>query len=57
MFDDYLRDMIDECVDSGLLERTIDPETEEVYYKPTEFGLRIAGMEDENGHREAQETD
>ena len=45
MFDDYLRDMIDECVDSGLLERTIDPETEEVYYKPTEYGLKIAGEE------------
>lgn len=51
MFDDYLRDMVDACVDSGLLERTIDPETEEVYYKPTELGLRLA---DKDGHNDSK---
>lgn len=54
MFDDYLRDMIDACVYNGLLERTIDSETEEVYYKPTEFGLRIAGVEENNGKEEKE---
>lgn len=49
MFNDYLRDMVDKCVEAGLLTREIDPETEEVYYKPTEYGLRMAAMENDYG--------
>lgn len=39
--------MIDECVKAGLVEIDIDPETEQLLYRPTEFGLRIAGEDNE----------
>ena len=48
--DDYLKDMLAECIDAGLIEVEIDEETGEERYKPTPFGLSIANrnMETEN---------
>ena len=43
MTESQIRDIIDECVDAGLLERNVDYDTEEVHYKPTKLGLDIAG--------------
>lgn len=43
MTESQIRDIIDACVEAGLLERNVDYETEEVYYKPTELGLAIYG--------------
>ena len=45
-YEDFER-MAYECVKAGLLEIDIDPETEEVLYRPTEFGMKIAGENNE----------
>ena len=45
MAEENLRAMLSECVTSGLLEVSIDEETGEERYKPTAYGVRLAGKD------------
>lgn len=41
--EENLRNILSECVTSGLLDVSIDEETGEEKYKPTAYGVRLAG--------------
>ena len=48
---DYVKKMVNECYEAGLLEKHIDPVTGEERFKPTAYGMKIVKEKNERRFR------